>query len=61
MKVHINQTIDQRVVTLYSHRTGKLIDEIPSESVKNLDHISGGVFKVTQKQINQIKKEAKKP
>lgn len=61
MKVHINQTIDPSVVTLYSHRTGKLIDEIPSERVKDLDHISGGVFKVTRKQINQIKKEAKKP
>lgn len=40
--MHINQTIDPSVVTLYSHRTGKLIDEIPSERVKDLDHISGG-------------------
>lgn len=34
MKVEINQTINPEMVTLYSHRTGEFIDEIPAEKVK---------------------------
>ena len=59
MKVEINQTIDPEMVTLYSHRTGEFIDEIPAEKVKDMQHLSGGVFQVTRKQINKIKREAK--
>ena len=42
MKVEINQTIDPEMVTLYSHRTGEFIDEIPAEKVKDLQHLTGG-------------------
>lgn len=59
MKVEINQTIDPEMVTLYNHRTGEFIDEIPAEKAKDLQHLSGGVFQVTRKQINKIKREAK--
>lgn len=60
MKVEINQMINPEMVTLYSHRTGEFIDEIPAEKVKDLQHLSGGgVFQVTRKQINKIKREAK--
>ncbi len=54
MKVEINQTINPEI----SHRTGEFIDEIPAEKVKDLQHLSGGVFQVTRKQINKIKREA---
>lgn len=47
------------MVTLYSHRTGEFIDEIPAGKVKELQHLSGGAFQVTSKQINKIKREAK--
>lgn len=42
MKVEINQTINPEMVTLYSHRTGEFIDEIPAGKVKELQHLSGG-------------------
>ena len=53
--------INPEMVTLYSHRTGEFIDEIPAEKVKDLQHLSGGGggFQVTRKQINKIKREAK--
>ena len=54
MNVEINQTINPEI----SHRTGEFIDEIPAEKVKDLQHLSGGVFQVTRKQINKIKREA---
>ena len=59
MKVEINQTINPEMVTLYSHRTGEFIDEIPAKKIKDLQPLSGGgVFQVTRKQINKIKREA---
>lgn len=45
MKVEINQTINPEMVTLYSHRTGEFIDEIPAEKVKELQHLRGGYFR----------------
>lgn len=48
MKVEINQTIDPEMVTLYSHRTGEFIDEIPAGKVKELQHLSGGISGDTQ-------------
>lgn len=42
MKVEINQTINPEMVTLYSHRTGEFIDEIPAEKVKDLDNTHTG-------------------
>lgn len=48
MKVEINQTIDPEIATLYSHRTGEFIDEIPAEKVKDLQHLSGGISGDTQ-------------
>lgn len=55
MKVEINQTIDPKKVTVYSHRTGKYIDTIPTEWVMFMKHLGGGVFEVTRKMINKVK------
>lgn len=42
MKVEINRTIDSTTVSLYSHRTGKFIDDIPADAIKDLVHLRGG-------------------
>ena len=42
MKVEINQTIDPKKVTVYSHRTGKYIDTIPTEGGDVYEAFRGG-------------------
>ncbi len=45
MKVEINQTIDPKKVTVYSHRTGKYIDTIPTEGVMFMKNLGGACLR----------------
>ena len=42
MKVYVNRTIDSETVSLFSAKTGKFIDKIPSVELIGLKAISGG-------------------